>query len=171
VKPGDTIVKVDGVAVKDTRDLIGYVSGKAPGSKVQLGVVRDGREVNLTASLAERKDETADKGGDPEKTASQDSHERIGIQVSELTPQMRQMQRIKADVDGLVVMRVKEVSAASDAGIQEGDIITQVNGQKVGTTEDFGKVVGKAKKGDILKLYVYNPRANVSRFALVKIAD
>jgi S1-C subfamily serine protease len=84
---------------------------------------------------------------------------------------MRQMQRIKADVDGLVVMRVKEVSAAADAGIQEGDIITQVNGQKVGTTEDFGKVVGKAKKGEILKLYVYNPRANVSRFALVKIGD
>ena len=171
VKPGDTIVKVDGVAVKDTRDLIGYVSVKAPGSKVQLGVIRDGKEITLTAALAERKDETADKGGDPEKTASQDSHERIGIQVAELTPQMRQMQRIKADMDGLVVMRVKEVSAAADAGIQEGDIITQVNGQKVGTTEDFGKVVGKAKKGDILKLYVYNPRANVSRFALVKIVD
>ena len=37
VRPGDTIVKVDSVPVKDTRDLIGYVSGKAPGSKVQLG--------------------------------------------------------------------------------------------------------------------------------------
>jgi S1-C subfamily serine protease len=84
---------------------------------------------------------------------------------------MRQMQRIKADVEGLVVMHVKEVSAAADAGVTEGDIITQVNGQKVGTTEDFGKIVGKAKKGEILKLYVYNPRANVSRFALVKIGD
>ena len=170
VKPGDTIVKVDGVPVKDTRDLIGYVSGKAPGSKVQLGVIREGKEINLTASLAERKDETGDKADD-EKVASGDSHERIGIQVTELTPQMRQMQRIKADIDGLVVIRVKEVSAAAEAGIQEGDIVTQVNGQKVGTTEEFGKLVGKAKKGDFLKLYVYNPRANVSRFALVKIGD
>jgi serine protease Do len=170
VKPGDTIVKVDSVPVKDTRDLIGYVSGKAPGSKVQLGVVRDGKDVTLTAALAERKDESAGKG-DPEKVAADDSHERIGIQVTELTPQMRQMQRIKADVDGLVVVRVKEVSPASDAGIQEGDIITQVNGQKVGTTEEFGKLVGKAKKGDFLKLYVFNPRANGSRFCLVKIAD
>ena len=170
VKPGDTIVKVDDVPVKDTRDLIGYVSGKAPGSKVQLGVVRDGKDVTLTANLAERKDESAGKG-DPEKVASDDSHERIGIQVTELTPQMRQMQRIKADVDGLVVVHVKEVSAAADAGIQEGDIITQVNGQKVGTTEEFGKAIAKAKKGDYLKLYVYNPRANVSRFALVKIGD
>ena len=157
--------------VKDTRDLIGYVSGKAPGSSVKLGVIRDGKDVTLTAALAERKDESAAKGGDPEKVAAEDSHERIGIQVTELTPQMRQMQRIKADVDGLVVMRVKEVSPAADANIQEGDIITQVNGQKVGTTEEFGKLIGKAKKGDFLKLYVYNPRGNNSRFALVKIAD
>ncbi|HTY42557.1 MAG TPA: Do family serine endopeptidase [Thermoanaerobaculia bacterium] len=167
VKPGDTIVKVDGVPVKETRDLIGYVSGKAPGSKVQLDVVRDGKEQTLTASLAERKDESG--GKEPEKAGSDDSHERIGIQVTELTPQMRQMQRIKADVDGLVVVHVKEVSPAADAGIQEGDIITQVNGQKVGSTEDFGKIVGKAKKGDYLKLYVFHPRANVSSFALVKI--
>jgi len=169
VKPGDTIVKVDSVPVKETRDLIGYVSGKAPGSKVELDVIRDGKPVTLTASLAERKDETS--GKEPEKTSSDDSHERIGIQVTELTPQVRQMQRLKADVDGLLVVHVKEVSAAADAGIQEGDIITQVNGQKVGSTEDFGKVVSRAKKGDYLKLYVYHPRANVSTFALVKIGD
>ncbi len=171
VKPGDTIVKVDSVPVKDTRDLIGYVSGKAPGSKVQLGVVRDSKDVTLTASLAERRDESNDGKGDPEKLSSEDTHERIGIQVTELTPQMRQMERLRADVDGLVVVHVKEVSAAADAGIQEGDIITQVNGQKVGSTEDFAKLVGKAKKGDYLKLYIYNPRANLSRFALVKIGD
>ena len=169
VKPGDTIVKVDSVPVKETRDLIGYVSGKAPGSKVQLEVIRDGKPVELTANLAERKDEAS--GKEPEKTASDDSHERIGIQVTELTPQVRQMERLKADVDGLLVVHVKEVSAAADAGIQEGDIITQVNGQKVGSTEDFGKVVSRAKKGDYLKLYVYHPRANVSTFALVKIGD
>jgi serine protease Do len=169
VKPGDTIVKVDSVPVKETRDLIGYVSGKAPGSKVQLEVIRDGKPVTLTANLAERKDESS--GKEPEKAASDDSHERIGIQVTELTPQVRQMQRIKADVDGLLVVHVKEVSAAADAGIQEGDIITQVNGQKVSSTEEFGKMVSRAKKGEYLKLYVFHPRANVSTFALVKIGD
>ena len=147
------------------------MSGKAPGSKVALGVVRDGKDVTLTATLAERRDDSGNGKDNPDKLSSNDSHERIGIQVTELTPQMRQMERIKADVDGLVVVHVKEVSPAADAGIQEGDIITQVNGQKVGSTDDFGKVVGKAKKGDYLKLYVFNPRANVSRFALVKIDD
>ena len=81
------------------------------------------------------------------------------------------MQRVKAGVDGLIVVRVKEVSPAADAQIQEGDVITQVNGEKVTTTQEFARIVGKTKKGDYLKLYVYNPRADVSRFALVKLED
>ncbi len=170
VRPGDTIVRVDNVPVKDTRDLIGYVSSKTPGSKVQLTVVRDGKETTLTATLAERKDEASEEG-DSEKNASDDSPGKIGITVQELTPQLRQMQRVKAGIDGLIVVRVKEVSPAADAQIQEGDVITQVNGEKVTTAEEFGRIVARAKKGDYLKLYVYNPRADVSRFALVKLED
>ena len=170
VRPGDTIVKVDSVPVKDTRDLIGYVSSKTPGSKVQLGLVRDGRDTTVTATLAERKDEPADEG-EADNLASDDTPGKIGMTVQELTPQLRQMQRVKTGVEGLLVVRVKEVSAAADAQIQEGDVITSVNGEKVTTTDEFGKIVGKAKKGDYLKLYVYSPRADNSRFALVKIED
>ncbi len=170
VRPGDTIIRVDNVPVKDTRDLIGYVSSKAPGSRVQLTVVREGKEMTLTGTLAERKDEPTDEGAS-EASASDDSPGKIGITVQELTPQLRQMQRIKAGIEGLIVVRVKEVSPAADAQIQEGDIITQVNGEKVTTAEEFGKLVAKAKKGDYLRLYVYNPRADISRFALVKLED
>src|SRR5262252_10017213 len=93
VKPGDTIVKVDGVQVKDTRDLIGYVSGKAPGSKVNLGVVRDGKEVTETAQLSERKDENAEDEESGKAAADNNNPGKIGITVQELTPQTRQMQR------------------------------------------------------------------------------
>jgi serine protease Do len=170
VRPGDTIVKVDSVPVKDTRDLIGYVSSKTPGSKVQLGLVRDGRDTTVTATLAERKDEPTDEG-ETDNLASDDTPGKIGMTVQELTPQLRQMQRVKTGVEGLLVVRVKEVSPAADAQIQEGDVITSVNGEKVTTTDEFGKIVGKAKKGDYLKLYIYSPRGDISRFALVKIED
>jgi serine protease Do len=170
VKPGDTIIQVDSMPVKDTRDLIGYVSSKAPGSRVKLVIVRDGKQVELTATLAERGAE-GEEGDDTEKMSSQDSRDKIGISVMELTPQARQMQRIKPGIDGLLVVHVKEVSPAADAQIQEGDVITQVNGEKVTSTEQFGKLVARAKKGEYLKLYVYSPRADISRFALVKIGD
>jgi serine protease Do len=170
VRPGDTIVRVDSVPVRDTRDLIGYVSSKSPGSKVQIGLVRDGKDTTVTATLAERKDDPSDEA-EAEGLASDDTPGKIGMTVQELTPQLRQMQRIKTGVEGLLVVRVKEVSPAADAQIQEGDVITLVNGDQVTTTDEFGKIVSKAKKGDYLKLYVYSPRADNSRFALVKLED
>jgi serine protease Do len=168
VKPGDTIVRVDDIPVKDTRDLIGYVSGKTPGSSVRLGVIRDGRETALTAKLAER-DVAASDDDNKGRASSEDSRERIGISVTELTPQVRQMQGLKNGVSGLLVVHVREVSAAADAGIREGDIVTEVNGRHLTSTEEFGKMVSAARKGDYLKLYIVRSRPAASFFALVKI--
>lgn len=168
LKPGDAIVRVDGVPVKETRDLIGYVSSKAPGSKVRLDYVRDGKEQSATVTLAER---GADSEADAERgtAGSNDSRGKIGIQVQELTPQIRQMQRIEPSVQGLFVYHVKEVSPAADAGLTDGDIITQVDGRPVSSAEDFGRIVGGTRSGDYLRLYVYRPQAKLSFFALVKI--
>ncbi|HEY3174075.1 MAG TPA: Do family serine endopeptidase [Thermoanaerobaculia bacterium] len=168
IKPGDAIVRVDDVPVKDTRDLIGYVSGKAPGSKVRLAVIREGRDMTLTAALAER-DVASTEQQEPGKASSQDSRERIGISVTELTSQVRQMQGVQNGASGLLVVHVKEVSPAADAGIREGDVITEVNGRHVTSTDEFGRIVSGARKGDYLKLYILRSRPAVSFFALVKI--
>jgi S1-C subfamily serine protease len=61
------------------------------------------------------------------------------------------------------------VSAAADAGIREGDVVTEVNGRHLTSTEEFGKLVSAARKGDYLKLYIVRARPAASFFALVKI--
>jgi serine protease Do len=170
VRPGDTIVKVDDVAVKDTRDLIGYVSAKAPGSKVRLTVERDGRETALTATLAERQLEGI-AGSEKGASASDEPKGKIGISVAPLSPQARKSLGVEASVDGLYVEHVKEVSPAYDANIRDGDVITQVNGRPVTSTDEFARIVKSARKGDYLRLYVLRPQAKVSFFALVKIED
>ena len=169
LKPGDTIVQVDGAPVKDTRELIGYVSGKAPGSKVKLSIVRDGREMTLTATLAERGTDTvgSQKGG----AGADESRGKIGISVEPITPQVRKSLGLEASVDGLYVNHVKEVSPAFDSGLRDGDIITQVNGRSVSSTEEFARIVKGTSKGEYLRLYIYKPQAKVSLFALVKIED
>jgi serine protease Do len=169
LKPGDVIVKVDDVAVHDTRDLISYVSGRAPGSKVKLSVTRDGKEQTMTAVVAARDDEPSDDAGTREASSSEDSRRKIGISVTELTPQLKQMQRIDRSIEGLLVVSVKEVSPAADANVREGDVITEVNGRRVDSSEEFGKVVGGTKAGEYLRLYVYRPAIQQSFFALVKM--
>lgn len=170
LQPGDTIVRVDGVAVKDTRDLIGYVSSKSPGTKVKLDVVRDGKEMPMTATLADRDAENTENEQKISKS-SDDSRGKLGISVREITPQVRQLARMDPDVRGLLVEHVKEVSPAYDANIRDGDIITQVNGKPVTSTEEFGKLVSQAKKGDYLRLYILRLQPRASFFALVKIED
>ncbi len=168
IKPGDTIVKVDNTQVKDIRDLIGYVSSRPPGSKVKLEFVRDGRDLTASATLAERGAEGSDEDAKG-KASSDDSRGKIGVQVQEITSQIRQMTGLEPSVQGLFVVHVKEVSPAADAGLADGDVITQVNGQNVASTEEFGRMVKAAKSGDYLRLYVFRPQAKVSFFALVKI--
>ncbi|MEO8433019.1 MAG: Do family serine endopeptidase [Acidobacteriota bacterium] len=170
LKPGDTIVRVDNVPVKETRDLIGYVSAKAPGTKVKLGVVRDGKEAPFTVTLAERGvDQAAD--GENKSHGADDSRGKIGITVQPLTPDIRRMAGIESGSDGLYVQHVKEVSPAADAGLREGDVITSVNGKPVGSSEEFGRIVKSTNKGEYIRLYVLRPQAKVSFFALVKIED
>jgi serine protease Do len=170
VKPGDTIVRVDNVPVKDTRDLIGYVSSKAPGSKVKLTLMRDGRELTVSATLAERQLEAA-AGTDRGNGSTDGPRGKIGISVAPVTPQIRKSLGMDASVEGVYVDHVKEVSPAYDANIRDGDIITQVNGRTVTSTEEFSKIVKAAGKGEYLRLYVFRPQAKVSFFALVKIGD
>ena len=168
---GDVITRVDGVEVKDTQDLISYVSGKAPGSKVRLTVLRNGKERALTVDLAERRGEQAEN----QRTApgqSDGAREKIGLSVQDLTGQSRQYYRIDPSITGVLVTGVQEVSAANDAGLAEGDVITEVNGRKVGSADDLSKIVRDANKGDYLRFYVrrFRPRA-VSFFAIVKVGE
>jgi serine protease Do len=170
VKPGDTVVRVDNVPVKTTRDLIGYVSSKSPGSKVHLTVMRDGREAGFTVTLAERgventaENETGGKG-------AEDSHGKLGLSVRPITSQLRQTIGLPTGIDGLYLEHVKEVSPAADAGLRDGDVITQVNGRAITSAEEFARVVKATRKGEYLRIYFYRPQAKASLFALIKIED
>jgi serine protease Do len=170
VKPGDAIIRVDSVPVKDTRDLIGYVSSKAPGSKVKLTLMRDGREITVIVTLAERQLEGI-SSGEKGNGNTDEPRGKIGISVAPVTPQIRKSLGLEASVEGLYVEHVKEVSPAYDANIRDGDIITQVNGRMVTSTDEFAKLVKAAAKGEYLRLYVFRPQAKASFFALVKIGD
>jgi serine protease Do len=171
VQHGDVIVKVDDRDVTTTQDLISYVSGKAPGSHVRLTVVRNGRTENLTVNLGERRGEAV--AAESNAPGNGDgSREKIGLSVQDLTPQGRQYYHIDTTVAGVLVTGVSEVSAANDAGLLEGDVITEANGRKVTSADDLSRIVRDAKKGDYLRFYVRRfGQRPFSFFAIVKVGD
>lgn len=170
LKPGDVVVEVAGVPVEDTRELIDAVSANAPGSKVRLGLIRDGKRVQLEVTLDERPNGDADAapaGGDEEGSEAA----RVGVSVSELNPQMRQMYGVDEELEGVLVTSVDPVSPAGEEGLRRGDVITQANGTAVSTPTDLDAVVRTVDPGGYLRLYVYRPQADQSFFAILKLGE
>jgi serine protease Do len=168
--PGDVVVEVNGRRISDTRELIDMVSAMAPGTEVELEVVRDGRRRTLEVVLEERQtegeDAAADDGGD-----SSSSAERVGISVSELDPRLRQYYRVPDALDGVVITHVRRLSPAGEEGLREGDIITEANGVSVGSPEELVEAISRVEEGGYLRLYVHRPRADQSFFAILQLGE
>jgi serine protease Do len=168
LKPGDVVVSIKGRPIEDTRELIDTVSAYPPGSELRLEVVRDGKRVPITVTLDERpsgdEEVAPDQGGGEESESA-----RVGISVSDLSPQVRQMYRIEKELEGVVVTHVDPVSAAGEEGLQRGDVITQANGRVVTSPEELDEQVRAVTKGGYLRLYVYRARADQSFFAILKL--
>ncbi|HEY4229490.1 MAG TPA: Do family serine endopeptidase [Thermoanaerobaculia bacterium] len=172
VQNGDTIVGVDDRPVKQPKDAIDYVSAGPPGKAVSLTVLRGGKTLHLTATLGERRIESAGEGEEgpasSEGTASP-SRQRLGVQVAAMSPEVRQQLNLPPAVAGVVVARVAQDSPLGDQGVAPGDVITEVNGAAVKTRAEFEGEVAKVRKGDYLRLYVrrFDPQ-EISRFVVVR---
>ena len=173
VKPGDTIVKVDDQAVKSPRELIDAVSSKAPGQSVRLTLMRDSRSLTVTAKLGERQAESpaeARPSAFEGRPGGRGAPDKLGLEVTELTPDIRRQLRIGADVSGVVVEDVRNVSAAADQGVAAGDVITEVNGKPIRSPEEFRGEVSRVRKGDYVRLYVRRfIHQQISRYVLIPV--
>ena len=169
IRHGDVVVDIDGTRIKDTRDLIDTVSAMPPGSKVTLGVQRDGSYRKVTVELEERlaEDEQGDLAGD--EGAKDSTDERVGISVAELDARSRQYWGIDEDVRGVVITRVRSVSPAAEEDLQRGDVITEANGRAIGSVADLVAEVKRVEEGGYLRLYVSRPRVERSFFAILKL--
>jgi serine protease Do len=153
IEPGDVITEIDGRKINSNRELIDYISYVPVGTKVNISLVRNGQHKNVTATTAVRPDEN-DQAEETQSDNGGPTKNRLGVSVQEITPQARQLYGLGENVHGIVVTGVKEVSPAGDAGIAEGDVISEVQGQKITTAADFRTAVDGLKSGQTIRIYV-----------------
>jgi serine protease Do len=75
-----------------------------------------------------------------------------GVQVDELNDALRQQLGLKPDTRGVVITEVADGSPASDAGLQRGDVIEQVNRQPVSNVADYQRLIAQAGKQAVILL-------------------
>ena len=149
VKQGDVIISFNGQPVHDTNTLRNRVADASPGSTASLVVERDGTERTLTVKLDEAEAaKTARRGAE---SGSEDTSA-LGLSVVPLTPDRAGQKGVAKNAHGLVVESVNPDGRAAAAGIQEGDVIEQVNRQPVPTADDLRAAVRRSGERPVLLL-------------------
>ena len=166
LKYGDVVTRVDDVAVKNNRDLIDYVSSKAPGAKITIGFIRDGKEQSTVATLETRPEDGEKPAAADEEDGRASRQKMLGLDIDDLSPRARRAYGVAQDVKGVVITHVKPVSPAADANLQEGDVVLEVNGTAVASVEEMQAAMKKAPKGKYVRFYVQRqgPRGQAQKF-------
>jgi serine protease Do len=118
-----------------------------------LDVWRDGKTVQREVRLRERPDEDQQETT-PRKPDAGRGIDWLGIQYQDLSSDLRSAHGIPSGVDGVVVTNVSPTSPLYEQLVRPGQIISAVNGQKVGGVDYFEMFVKAAKAGSYLRLYV-----------------
>lgn len=134
LRQGDVIVKFRGKAVNDVGHFRNRAALTVPGSRVELTVLRDGKEKTLMVKIGQLTKEKL-LAESPANSASE-----IGLTVQTLTPQLAKKFDAKPG-EGVVVSAVQPGSIAARTGIEIGSIILQVNRKPVENAAEFQSAV------------------------------
>jgi serine protease Do len=146
IKQYDVITGVNGQPVKNSDELRFKIADVQPGNKVDLTIVRDGKEMNVSAVVDELEPERA-KG----QVASQEKD--IGVSVTALSPSTSRRYGVRT-AEGLFITDVRQGSEADRAGLQRGMIILEVNRHRMTSVADFEDILKKTASGDEVLLLV-----------------
>jgi len=148
IKVGDTITSVDGKPVKNGEELVADIASRRPGTKVELGFIRNGKKQDATVTVGDRAKLFAARLGEEdegnEETAPKES--KLGVSVRAVTNEIADRLDIAAG-KGVIVQDVKPNSFADDVGLIRGDIVLEVNKQPVNSEDDFNHVAATLKSG------------------------
>ena len=163
----DVIVDVDGEQATTNDALHGAMAARRPGTQVTLHLIRDGRPVSLLAKLAERP--IVGRKEEPVRTAPPALITNVGLLVRELDREFRMRYRVPDDAPGVVVSRVEPLSPGSDAQIDRGHVILEINRRPIRSVDDFRREVADTSPGDVLAFYLFNPDRQQHELRTVRV--
>ena len=157
IKPGDIVLKVNGVEVTPDRTLSAIVADLTPGTRIPIELLRQGRAQTVTAVVAKRptQQEMAKSFGQPqapanpfaapEKQGEGLAGDVLGLQILGMTPALAQRLQVPGDTKGVVVAAVDSASDAANRGLQQADIVIGVNFAPVSGVAQFEAAIKAAK--------------------------
>jgi serine protease Do len=173
IKNGDVITSINGRTFADEREFISFVGGLAPGTKVDIKLLRPNlekenppaaEEVSLTLNLAERPQESIAAAPAPEPEKVPDVLD--GVMVVDINGDMRKRLGIPEDQQGALVTQVDPASPSAEAQVRPGDVIVEIDGKPVKNADDAIKLSEDVKRKSTVRLRISS--RGTTRFVIVE---
>ncbi|HKE49164.1 MAG TPA: DegQ family serine endoprotease [Rhodanobacteraceae bacterium] len=164
VQVGDVILSFAGREVSTSADLPPLVGSTKPGTKADLGVYRDGKNMTLPLTVGELPVEKAVQAslGNDEKSSPANA---LGLVVDDITAEQRKQIGLDTQ-EGVVVTKISG-TAARRAALEPGDVILMVGRKPIKSVGEFNAAVKDVKPGDSVMLLVR--REDATSFIAVPI--
>ena len=148
LKVGDTITSIDSKKVTKGAELVSDIASRKPGSKANLGFLRNGKTQETSVTIADRAKLFAARLGDDQDNGDESAPKpsKFGVTVRKVTPEMADRLDMPTG-KGVIVQDVKPGSFAEDVNLGRGDIVLEVNKQPVNSEEDFARIESSLKSG------------------------
>jgi len=138
LQPGDVIIEFEGTKISNVPQFRSVVASKRAGEKVEVVILRDGREKHLKFELGDRMEFTRQ-----ESTPSQPSEAWLGIHVESVNTQRARAWNISEE-EGALVVDIDSGSASEDK-LQVGDVIIEIDRRPVKDVKDFRNIAADLK--------------------------
>jgi serine protease Do len=150
MKPQDVVVSIGGKPIAKGQDLIDIVADSPVGTTLKVGVIRDKKPLTLDVIVGDRTKIFAQEygGAAPSEPDAQSgvSQMKFGMSVQDLRSADRQNLGYKG-AGGVLVASTEPGSFADDIGLEKGDIIVELNREKINNKEDIRRIQGTLKPG------------------------
>ena len=151
LRTGDVITELDGKPIADAGQLQMLVAQKGPGDTIQLQVMRDDRPTSVEVTLADLTNSNT-----KEAAGTEHGKGRWGLNLGDLTPDLRDQVQAPASVHGALVNDVVPGSPADNAGITRGDIVMEIDRKPVKSASDVAQALGSVPKGQDALVLVWS---------------
>ena len=171
VQVGDVILKFGDTAIKDARDLSKAVAKAEPGSKVHIDIVRNGRAERLTTVIDRnaQNDVAFNSDSGPVQSERDNLDEQLGVALGAISSDARAQLNLDENVQGALVVGVKNGSVAEQSGLRPGDVIVRVNNADVADAKSAKQALGSARD-DKRPVVVLVRRGDQQFFTAMKLA-
>ncbi|MEQ1606606.1 MAG: Do family serine endopeptidase [Pyrinomonadaceae bacterium] len=162
IKRNDLIIAINGEKIEDSNVLRNKVASSLPGSEIKITVQRDGKQVDLTATLDEAKLDTErapGPGGNEDGPGPQNQGGKLGLSLEPVSPAVAKQLGLDG-TEGVVVTEVDESGPAAESGIARGDVILEINRKPVSSVADVRSALDGA--GDRSVVLLVNRRGQTS---------